>query len=69
MVGHADFSLPQNAHNGSGTHPAQRSVGTELFSPGEKWSRSEVNHTLLLSAEVKEEGDCISPLPILVSDK
>jgi hypothetical protein len=55
MVGLADFSLSQNAQNGSGTHPAQRSVGTELFFLGEKWSWCEVNHTLLLSAKVKEE--------------
>jgi len=69
MVELADFFLPQNAQNGSGVHPVHRSVGTELFFPGEKWPRCEVNRTLLLSAEVKEEGNCISSPPILVSDK
>jgi hypothetical protein len=65
MVGLADFSLPQNAQNGSGIHPAHRSlVLSFFFFPGEKWLRCEVNHTLLLSAEVKEEGNYISSPPV-----
>jgi hypothetical protein len=66
MVGLAEFSL---LLNGSGIHPAHCSVCTELFFPGEKWPSCEVNHILLLSAEVKKEGSCISSPPILVSGK
>jgi hypothetical protein len=51
-VGTRDFLLLKNAQCGSGTHPASSSV---WFYPRVKWPSHEVKHTLLFSAEAKNE--------------